>query len=53
MLSDGRVPGNSRCTLGGGGGVVVSTLPVKPGYTAVEVDMPKDDDKRPPSEQEQ
>jgi hypothetical protein len=27
--------------------VLVSTLPVKPGYTTVEVQMPKDDDKRP------
>ena len=37
----------SRCILGGGGGVVVSTLPVKPGYTLVEAQMPKDDDKWP------
>ena len=34
-------------------GQFVSTLPIKPGYTTVEVQMPKDDDKRPPSEQEQ
>jgi hypothetical protein len=53
VLSDGKVLGGSRCSLGGGGGVVVSTLPVKPGYTKVEVQMPKDDDKRPSSEQEQ
>lgn len=53
VLPDGKVMGSSRCGLGGGGGVVVSTLPIKPGYTAVEVQMPKDDDKRPPSEQEQ
>jgi hypothetical protein len=52
VLPDGRILGGSRCNLGGGG-VVVSTLPVKPGYTAVEVEMPKDDDKRPTSEQEQ
>jgi len=53
VLPDSRVLGGSRCSLGGGGGVVVSTLPIKPGYTTVEVEMPKDDDKRPPSEQEQ
>jgi len=52
VLPDGRVLGGSRCNLGGGG-VVVSTLPLKPGYTTVEVQMPPDDDKRPPSEQEQ
>src|SRR5215475_8670378 len=48
VLPDGRILGNSQCNLGGGG-VVVSTLPVKPGYTTVEVQMPKDDDNRPPS----
>src|SRR5215469_17198672 len=53
VLSDGRVLGGSRCSLGGGGGVVVSTLPIKPGYATVEVQMPADDNKRPPSEQEQ
>ena len=52
VLPDGQVLGGSRCTLGGGG-VVVSTLPVKPGYTTVEVQMPPDDNKRPSSEQEQ
>jgi hypothetical protein len=52
VLPGGKVLGGSRCNLGGGG-VVVSTLPIKPGYTTVEVQMPKDDDKRPPSEQEQ
>jgi hypothetical protein len=52
VLSNGKVLGGSRCTLGGGG-VVVSTLPIKPGYTTVEVQMPPDDNKRPPSEQEQ
>ena len=30
----------------------MNTLPVKPGYTKVEVKMPKDDGKRPESEQE-
>ena len=53
VLPDGQILGGSRCGLGGGGGVVVSTLPIKPGYTTVEVPMPKDDNKRPPSEQEQ
>jgi Family of unknown function (DUF6152) len=53
VLPGGETLGNSRCALGGGGGVVVSTLPVKPGYTTVEVQMPPDDNKRPPSEQEQ
>jgi hypothetical protein len=52
VLPDGQVLGGSRCNLGGGG-VLVSTLPVKPGYTNVEVQMPADDGKRPPSEQEQ
>ncbi|MBV8728735.1 MAG: hypothetical protein JO336_02895 [Acidobacteriia bacterium] len=52
VLPDGTVLGGSRCNLGGGG-VVVSTLSVKPGYTTVEVQMPPDDNKRPPSEQEQ
>lgn len=53
VLPDGQILGGSRCALGGGGGVVVSTLPIKPGYSTVEVEMPKDDNKRPPSEQEQ
>src|SRR5215467_14066196 len=52
VLPDGQVLGSSRCALGGNG-VVVSTLPVKPGYATVAVEMPKDDNKRPPSEQEQ
>ncbi len=52
VLPDGKILGGSRCNLGGGG-VVVSTLPIKPGYTTVEVQMPPDDTKRPPSEQEQ
>jgi hypothetical protein len=52
---DGWTLGGSRCTLGGGSGVIVSTLrlSVKPGYTTVQVQMPKDDDKRSQSEQEQ
>jgi hypothetical protein len=52
VLPDGQILGGSRCNLGGGG-VVVSTLPIKPGYMTVEVQMPPDDNKRPPSEQEQ
>jgi hypothetical protein len=52
VLPDGQILGGSRCNLGGGG-VVVSTLPIKPGYTTVEVQMPPDDNKRPQSEQEQ
>src|ERR1051326_2603277 len=53
VIPDGRILGGSRGSLGGGGGVVVSTLPLKPGYTTVEAQMPPDDDRRPPSEQEQ
>lgn len=54
VLPDGKVMGGSKCSLGGGGGVVVSTLPIKPGYTTVEAPMPKDDDnKKAPSEQDQ
>jgi len=30
----------------------MNTLPIKPGYTKVEVEMPKDDGKRPASVQE-
>jgi hypothetical protein len=52
VLPDGKVLGSSRCNLGGGG-VLVSTLPVKPGYANVETKMPADDDNRTPSEQEQ
>jgi hypothetical protein len=37
----------------GGEAVDSNTLPVKPGYTAVEVQMPKDTRTRPESEQEQ
>jgi hypothetical protein len=47
-----RLGGSGRC--GQGAEVVedMNTLPVKPGYKAVEVKMPKDDRKRPESEQE-
>ncbi len=48
VLPDARVLGGSRCSLGGGGRVLVSTLPIKPRYTTVEVQMPKDDDKDAP-----
>jgi hypothetical protein len=37
----------------GAAGVDANALPVKPGYTTVEVQLPKDDRKRPDSEQEQ
>src|ERR1700756_1465649 len=52
FVADGhRLGGNGR---GGGGGEVVdaNTLPVKQGYRAVEVQMPKDTRERPESEQE-
>jgi hypothetical protein len=53
FVSDGkRLGGNGRCGMGSEA-VDMNTLPVKPGYTAVEVQMPKDDRKRPESEQEQ
>ena len=53
FVADGhRLGGNGRCGMGGAA-VDANTLPVKPGYTAVEVQMPKDDRKRPESEQEQ
>src|SRR5436190_2210454 len=47
-----RLGGNGRCGMGGAA-VDSNTLPIKPGYTAVTVQMPKDDRKRPESEQEQ
>src|ERR1051326_8841818 len=47
-----RLGGNGRCGMGGAA-VDANTLPVKPGYTAVEVKMPKDTRERPESEQEQ
>jgi hypothetical protein len=46
-----RLGGNGRCGMGAEA-VDMNTLPVKPGYTAVEVKMPKDDRTRPESEQE-
>jgi hypothetical protein len=53
FVADGkRLGGNGRCGQGAEA-VDANTLPVKPGYTAVEVKMPKDDRKRPESEQEQ
>jgi len=53
FVADGhRLGGNGRCGMGGEA-VDANTLPIKPGYTAVEVQMPKDDRKRPESEQEQ
>jgi len=54
FVADGtRLGGRGTC----GGGAVeavadMSKLPVKPGYTKVEVEMPKDDRKRPESVQE-
>jgi hypothetical protein len=53
FVKDGkRLGGNGRCGAGAEA-VDANTLPVKPGYTAVAVQMPKDDRKRPESEQEQ
>jgi hypothetical protein len=53
FVADGhRLGGSGRCGMGKEA-VDVNKLPVKPGYTAVEVQMPKDDRKRPESEQEQ
>jgi hypothetical protein len=53
FVADGRrLGGNGRCGLGAEA-VDANALPVKPGYTAVEVQIPKDERKRPESEQEQ
>jgi hypothetical protein len=53
FVADGkRLGGNGRCGTGAEA-VDANTLPVKAGYTAVEVQLPKDDRKRPDSEQEQ
>ena len=53
FVADGkRLGGSGRCGTGVEA-VDMNTLPVKPGYTTVEVQMPKDDRKRPESEQEQ
>ena len=46
-----RLGGSGRCGMGAEA-VDMNTLPVKPGYTAVELKMPKDDRTRPESEQE-
>jgi Family of unknown function (DUF6152) len=52
FVADGhRLGGNGRCGMGGAT-VDANALPVKPGYTQVEVQMPKDDRTRPESEQE-
>jgi len=53
IVADGRrFGGTGRCGAGAEA-VDMNTLPVKPGYTKVEVKMPPDDRKRPESEQEQ
>jgi hypothetical protein len=53
FVADGkRLGGSGRCGQGAEAVEDMNTLPVKPGYTAVEVKMPKDDRKRPESEQE-
>ena len=46
-----RLGGNGRCGQGAEA-VDANTLPVKPGYKRVEVQMPKDTRERPDSEQE-
>jgi hypothetical protein len=46
-----RLGGSGRCGMGAEA-VDMNTLPVKQGYTVVEVKMPKDDRTRPESEQE-
>ena len=52
FVADGkRLGGNGRCGMGAEA-VDMNTLPVKPGYTAVEVKMPKHDRASPESEQE-
>ena len=52
FVKDGkRLGGNGRCGQGAEA-VDMNTLPVKPGYTKVEVTMPKDTRERPESEQE-
>lgn len=53
FVADGlRLGGSGNCR-GDGGTVDANTLPIKPGYTAVEVEMPADTRERPESEQEQ
>jgi len=52
FVADGhRLGGNGRCGMGSGV-VDANALPIKPGYTEVEVQMPKDERTRPESEQE-
>jgi len=52
IVSSGkRLGGNGRCGQGAEA-VDANTLPVKPGYKTVEVQMPKDTRERPESEQE-
>ena len=51
VASGKRLGGSGRCGMGTEA-VDANTLPVKPGYTMVEVQMPKDDRTRPESEQE-
>ena len=52
IVADGkRFGGNGRCGMGGES-VDMNTLPIKPGYTTVEVQMPKDTRERQESEQE-
>src|SRR4026208_2097217 len=53
IVADGRrFGGTGRCGAGAEA-VDMNTLPVKAGYSKVEVKMPPDDRKRPESEQEQ
>ena len=53
IVADGRrFGGTGRCGAGAEA-VDMNSLPVKPGYSKVEVKMPPDDRKRPESEQEQ
>ena len=52
FVADGkRLGGSGRCGMGSEA-VDMNTLPIKPGYTTVEVQMPKDTRERPESEQE-
>lgn len=52
FVADGkRLGGSGRCGMGAEA-VDMNTLPIKPGYMAVEVQMPKDTRERPESEQE-
>ena len=52
FVADGkRLGGSGRCGMGAEA-VDMNTLPIKPGYATVEVQMPKDTRERPESEQE-